>query len=153
MTDVGRFNPIKKHLLTLIETADNTIHAFPDWKMNIRHIRNFPIATVRITGSTISDEVFGRKFTASEEGSIAGYRFTIHIFASNCQVSGEAKAKYAQESADKIITYLKENKRNSTYGIFDISDISVRESEPAQSSFNISRVIIEGIIWAKRPDA
>lgn len=153
MTDIGRIDPIKKHLLTMIENADPTIHAYPDWRMNITRIRNFPIATVRIMDAMMTDEVYGRKFTSSEEGSIGAYRFSIHVFASNCKVGNEAKAKYALESADKIITYLKQNRRNSTYGIYDISDISARESEPANAPFNISRVIIEGNIWAKRPDS
>ena len=153
MTNIGRLDPIKKHLISLIESADPTIHAYPDWRMNIKHTRNFPIATVRIMDAMITDETYGRKFTSTEEGSIGIYRFSIHVFASNCKVSGEAKAKYALESADKILTYLKQNRRNTTYGIYDISDLSARESEVANAPFNISRVIIEGNIWAKRPDS
>lgn len=152
MANEGRFYHIKSHLLSLIEKADPSLHVYPDWKISITRIRNFPIATVRITGGMIGDETYNRSIDDSHQGSIASYNFSIHIFASNCKVNGEPKAKYAHELADKIITQLKTNRKDNSTGIFDISDIRARESEPSQGVFNISRVIVEGLIWAKRPD-
>jgi hypothetical protein len=163
MTDTGRANPVKTKLISLIKSADpsltdivisgtTTSHVIPEWKQSIAEIRVFPHITVRIPNLDTDDVFLGRVRTSGSENesSEVQMEFTAHVLCSNCTVSGEAKGKYALELADKIISYLKKNKSDSATGIYDITNLKARESDVGP--FNMSRVIVEGIIWCKRPD-
>lgn len=156
---MGRFNPLKDYLISLVKGADPSLtdigtesHISPDWRQNIGEIRRLPHITVRFSDDDVNDEFYGRirESGSTAESSEASITFSMHVFCSNCTVTGQAKAKYAAELADRIVTHLKKNPKYETLGLYDISDLRARESDAGP--FNVSRVIVEGVLWAKRPD-
>jgi len=168
----GRFNATKTALISAIRTAIpeanpvcTTVWGFGEvsgnWREDIRKLANrLPFISVRISPGSIWD-IYDRdvgEASPLERGSLVNYRFTLHVFHSNCNCDsygvadyryGCEKGMFAQGVADRIIDYLVP--QPSPVG-FDIMDVTVRESEPARGGHRVSRVIIEGTIQIKRID-
>jgi len=170
----GRFNATKNALITAIRTAIpeanpvcTTIWGMGEvsgnWRVDIKKLASrLPFISVRISPGRIWD-VYDRdvgEASPDERGSIVNYRFSIHVFHSNCNCGsysadptdyryGCEKGMFAQGVADRIIDYL--IPQPSQVG-FDIFDVTARESEPSRGSHRVSRVIIEGTIHIKRID-
>ena len=145
---VGKFNDTKKTLIAKIKLAVPEATVEGNWREGINEIvRNLPFVTVRM--KDVLQDVYDRNIGESSDGCIAHYPFSLFIFHSNCLESGEEKGKYAQDVADRIISYL--SYQPSRIG-YDIGEMSARESEPEGGHHRISRVIIEGSIGIKRID-
>jgi len=148
---------IKDRLMIEIASADasltpQTSHVFADFDIETSVIRNLPIVTVRIN-ELVWDLTYGRKIAGGATGNIAVYSFSAHVFATNTVTTNEPRAKDVSILANKIIDQLeKRHNQLGAYGIFDIFDLSARESEPSDGAGKVSRIIIEGKIEVLRPD-
>jgi len=79
--------------------------------------------------------------------------FSIYCFASACKESNEDSNKYVQQFANKIKSYLQSNRRGLTdYGIEDVYDLRLRESNVVDMPRNVRRIIVEGSMWARSLD-
>jgi len=144
----GKFNETKKALINAVKTSVPEATVEGSWRQTIEHIvRNLPFVTVRL--KDILSDVYDRNIGETSDGSIAHYPFSLFIFHSNCMESNEEKGKYAQDVADRILSYLAG--QPSVVG-YDIDELIARESEPERGGHRISRVIIEGNIHIKRID-
>jgi len=159
MANEGYMYDVKNKLASLISSADadlspQTTHVLLDWKIDISKLTEakFPVVTLRIMPSSTRDFLYGRQTESSERGVYIVYAFTAHIFAYHSS-TGNAKAKAAQDLADKIESYLLQNNKDDTTGIADIFGIVKRESEPSRGARRISRIIMNGYILAKKPFA
>lgn len=173
----GRFNATKTQLIQAIRTAIpeanpvcTTVASAGDfgevsgnWREDIKKLaRRLPFISVRISPGNIWD-VYDRDIGEAnplQRGSLVNYRFSIHVFHSNCNCDsysgtpadyryGCEKGMFAQGVADRIVDYL--IPQPSPVG-FDIDTVSIRESEPSRGAHRVSRVIIEGRIQIKRID-
>lgn len=144
----GKFNETKICLIDAVKSAVDEATVEGNWRQNIASIvRSLPFVTVRM--KDVLSDVYDRNIGETSDGSIAHYPFSLFIFHSNCMESGEEKGKYAQDVADRIISYLAN--QPSVVG-FDIEALTARESEAEGGYHRISRVIIEGQINIKRID-
>jgi len=160
----GRFNPVKNRLMQLISLAHpalqpnlNEEHVSGDWVTSFTKYRTLPYITVRVSPIDIEDPVYGRVFEGGlsiKYGSIADFDFTAHIHTSACNTTGEDTGKHAQDLADSVVNYLTAQKDSqSTYGIEDIYDMTMRESDMGDQPIKIARVILRGRLLTKRYDA
>ena len=144
----GKFNETKKDLIAKIRLAVPEATVEGNWREGIGEIvRHLPFVTVRM--KDVLADVYDRNIGESSDGSIAHYPFSLFIFHSNCLTSGEEKGKYAQDVADRIMSYLAYQPSRIGY---DIGEMNARESEPEGGYHRISRVIVEGSIHIKRID-
>lgn len=159
----GKFNLTKEGLKETIRACIPEGDVSGNWREDIRKLaRCLPFISVRISPGDIWD-IYDRdigKASPNERGSLVNYRFSVHVFHSNCNCDsysgdptdyrhGCEKGMFAQDIADRIIDFL--IPQPSPLG-FDVNTISVRESEPARGGHRVSRVIIEGTIQIKRID-
>ena len=155
----GRINDAKKCLMNLIGDCGATV--FGDWRPAMENIYGpvsglkLPAVTVRISPARIWQVHYARLIP--EAGDMGVYAFTAHVFHKGCTIEGEEKYKYAQDLADKIMTYLLKQRWEALTecSIADVYDLQARESEPRKGSKSqrICRVIIEGFMLIKRVDA
>jgi len=144
--------------MVLISEADGSLlpkatHVKGDWKRELKDIRTPPLVTVRCNPVDIIPSTYCRRLESPATGDIAVFAWTAHVHTSACTIDGEQRGRYVQELADKIIDYLTVQAPNQeAYGIFDIFDISQRESDVAKQPYKFCRVIISGRIHAKRYD-
>lgn len=162
MPTVGGIDAVKTDLKTYVEasSAQLTGKVFGDWRLGIEKIYaprtglKLPACTIRISPLTVRDWVYSRK--VPESGSMETVAFTIHVFHSANNLSGQEKYANCHNIADQIMTHLESINWNSgiyvNSSIADISNLSVRESEPSKGARRICRVIIEGEILSKRED-
>lgn len=145
----GKFNETKKALIAEVEAAIPEATVEGNWREGIGEIvRHLPFITVRM--KDVLADVYDRNIgDTSGDGCIAHYPFSLFIFHSNCLESGEEKGKYAQDVADRIMSYIAPQPSSIGY---DIGEMSMRESEPERGAHRISRVIVEGSIHVKRID-
>lgn len=159
----GGMNDAKKCLMQLIEESDADSLAdkiFGDWTVAMEKIYGpisglkIPVITVRISPARIWQTHYARRIP--EAGDMGIYAFTAHVFHKRCTEAGEEKYKYAQNLADRIMTYLLKVKWEAEVDcpICDIYDMQARESEPSRGpkAQRICRVIIEGFMLIKRID-
>jgi hypothetical protein len=144
----GKFNETKKALIEAMELAVPEATISGNWRQTIGHlVENLPFVTVRLQHLPLED-VYDRNIGEASDGSIATYRFSAHVFHSNCMEDGEEKGKYAQDVADRIESYLI---KNVPVG-YDIFGVGVRESGGDSAGSRISRVVVEGSINVLRVD-
>jgi len=161
----GRFNVIKKRLITIISESDivlqpniNQEHVHGDWRTPLRGGKggyaNLPVVSVRFSPIDEEDATYGRVFEGGvtpSYGNISDIAFSLHVHTSACDSSTEDRGKYVQELSEKIVSNLiNERYNNDDIGIFDITDINQRESDVENQGWRICRIIINGRIHAKR---
>lgn len=160
----GGMNDAKKCLMEFIEGCDIDQledKVFGDWRPAMEKIYGpvsglkLPAVTVRISPARILQVHYARRIP--EAGDMGIYAFTAHVFHKGCTEAGEEKYKYAQNLADRIMTYLLKRKWEDEVDcpICDVYDMQARESEPKRGSKSqrICRVIIEGFMLVKRVDS
>ena len=149
---IGRMESIKKRLIALIKMSIGNIGTVtPDWIVETHYARSLPWVTVYVDPMSLFDMTYGRK--TPEDGRFGNVSFTAYIWASACKISGEARNRYAHQHADDIIDYMESRRKlEGVYGIYDIINVSARESEPVGMPKNLSRMIVEGILEIKRMD-
>jgi len=150
---------VKKRLMLLIEKAgaDEGLTVSGDWR-EAYWDTDLPLCTVRLGESRQINVTLGRSVGAQDKKGLFEYApFSAYIFHSNCEEEGEEEYKWAHQLADKIIDYLISanndmSERNEEGRIYDIFDLSKRESQPSRGADNICRVIVEGMLEIKRED-
>lgn len=148
---VGKFNQTKHQLIDYLKTTIPEATVEGSWRDDTLWVRNLPYINVLFSPESTWN-VYDRNIGESFDGCLADYRFTLHIFHSNCYESGEEKGKYAQNIATRILDSLLPLNTTPASNWWDVSDLTMRESEPYSGTQKISRVIVEGIIQVKRID-
>lgn len=147
---VGRFNQSKRQFITRVATAipEGTVEG--NWRNDTTWVRFLPY--INVAFSELDWDVYDRNIGEADSGSMADFRFTIHIFHSNCYEAGNEKGKYAQDVADRIKDVLLPFDSPQASNWWDVSGVTMRESEPEGGMHRISRVIVEGNLHVKRID-
>jgi len=151
----GYLDAIKDALVTHISESDSslspaTTHVLPNlnedvWKYDTT---NLPIVTVRIGPSVDMENFQGRQLGGNKMGIHVKIFFTAVLFHNVNETENEDKNKTAMQLAELI----KENllrSDDSTSGICYYSDVTIRESLSGMA--NVSKMIIEGYVFARRP--
>lgn len=143
----GQFNETKKSLMDAIEVIAPECMVTGNWRVGIKELaRHLPFVSVRFT----DERVWGPYDTPDTSEMEGSYRFSIHIFHSNCAIdTGHEKGWNAQYLADRIKSGLYPNP--PVVG-WDVELFSCRESEPSRGARRVSRVIIKGAIHIQRVD-
>jgi len=157
---IGSVESAKKRLISMVESAISDAPYFGtasgEWfDLPRSFAQNLPLATVRFGPMTPEDEVYGMILSSSNEDTVKGklesFSFTVHCFASACKESGEETYRYAHQFTDAIKDYLETHRfENTNYNIFDITDLSQRESMLERAPANVRRVILEGRLWVTK---
>lgn len=153
MVTEGNIYDVKEAMITHISEADEslqpkTTHVFPKWNLDVWETDSakMPVVTVRIGPANINETVYGRQLGGDKRGNHVVYFFTAHVHHEND--TGTEPSKKAMDLADKIITKL-EQSEDSSSGIVYYDGLTYREASALH--YGLSRVIIEGYVFVRRP--
>jgi hypothetical protein len=163
-TNEGRMTPVRNKMLEIIADSDDQLqpqitHVRPDWKVAVYYLENnYPVVTLRLGNVDITELIYGRQISETRRGHFVTYKFSAHVWAEKSyQLFDEganetqAQAKPASELADKIMDVFLLYTGDETSGIWYFDKLTARESEPERGPQRLTRIIIEGVVLAKRP--
>lgn len=141
--------------MEIISNADTSLqpqdkHITGDWRVDTYWLEKaLPAVTVKINEATLNERIYGRNISSNQSGHFISVPFSLHVWAENATEG--LKASNALNLADKIVTYLLKYVGDDDSGIRFFYDLTTRESEPERGPQRMSRVIIEGFMFIKRP--
>lgn len=160
----GRMTPVKNKMLEIICGADPSLlpqdtHVRGDWKLAINYFEtNYPVVTLRLGSENVVEQIYGRQMNAIQRGHYVIYSFSAHVWGEKSyQLFDEGadehqtQARLASDLADIIIDTLEKYNGDETSGICYFDNITARESEPERGPQRLTRIIVEGFIFVKRP--
>lgn len=157
---LGRKESIKKRLVAMIDSAINGAPYFgtasPEWKdLPINFAQNLPLVTVRLGLMVPESDIYGMVLSSSNAETVMGkmesWSFTLYCLASACKESGESSDRYVHQFTDAIKDYLEQYRfSESDYEVYDITDLTDRESNVEGLPRNVRRMIIEGNLWVRK---
>ena len=166
MSSAGSINAAKSRLIALLKLAIPEYGLITgDWRVaqhdmySVKTGPKLPSITVRVNPARVVPTHYSRLWAGSGDEIVSGdvgiYSFSAHCFHSNCTAAGEEKYAHAQNLADRVMQYLSTQTWSPDlcdYCIFDVQDLTARESEPKGGNRKVSRVIVEGTLMVKRED-
>ena len=139
-------------LSTIVKTSFPAANIVDSPVQNTSMIRHLPIATLRMGVKTPFNAIMNRM--TPDVGDYEIQNFTIQCLASNCNIDGCSKNKYANDMADVITKYMKKNR--SAFKINEIHDIYEVNSHELTvedfSSYTTSRSLISGELLVRNTD-
>lgn len=156
----GRTESVKKRLISLIDSAISGAPYFGtvsgNWKdLPLNFARNLPLVTVRLGPTIQESQVYGMLLQSSDSETVVGkmesWAFTLYCLTSACKEAGESQDRYVHQLTDAVEDYLDSYRfAQDNYEIFDIEDLTKRESNVKELPHNIRRMIIEGTLWVRK---